>query len=179
MAQKISVEDIERRQKEILDMSLKLNDMDDGEKILEEAKVIQRKAEELQAMALVFEQQQLEEAAKRPQSRPPRIIKVKLTEEQSRRVYKETGVELEVVEFVEGHDFLWDTMPGEQPPRVEAKAIKRALAMKEQSEAEEKAKKQALSNLDAMLQQNNPELTDLVNKALQDPNFLAGVLAKK
>jgi paraquat-inducible protein B len=179
MAQKVSKEAIDKRQAEIITMAEKLNHMgnDRGEEVHKESLKIQRKAEELNAMVLVYEQQmKAEYSAKYPER--PRILKVELTAEQQKSVREKTGVEMEVVTFQDGAEVRTEAMPVEDPDYVEQQAIKVALRSLIEKKGEDKAKTGALEAIAEIRKQDNPELQKELDKLLEDPEFMDGLLAK-
>jgi ribosome-associated toxin RatA of RatAB toxin-antitoxin module len=93
VAQKISKEMIDARADELRALCERIGTLNDADRIVAEARVAQRKAEELQAMTIVHSQQLQEEwAAQVPHEEPVQLIKVKLTEEQRKAVHAQTGV---------------------------------------------------------------------------------------
>jgi len=175
MAQKITKEALEARQAELIVMSQKLVGMDDGEKIVKEAEVIKRKAEELDAMAKVWEQQTKAELGVDRQ-RPPRTLRVKLTDEQRENVHDETGVWLDVVEFEDGVDLRNAGMPTEHPGMVEYQAMMVAKRQVAEEQGDVAAKTNALENIASIRKEGGKEVNDQLDTLVKDPDFLDGML---
>ncbi len=175
MAQKISKEMIDARADELRALCERIGTLNDADRIVAEARVAQRKAEELQAMTIVHSQQLQEEwAAQVPHEEPVQLIKVKLTEEQRKAVHAQTGVWLDVVPFREGRDFHPKLMPHEHPELVTARSIDYAMRQRRAAEADAEARVAFAESIQALRAQNNPELNAMLDKQLADPNSLGG-----
>lgn len=180
MAQKITEEMIEARRKELLEGALKIHGMKDGDAIMAEGKKLQKQGAELEAMALVFEQQKKEEFEARFGPQPPRKkIKVQLTDDQRQHVLDETGVRMEVVEFDEGEFFMHKYMPEEHPQRVEIRAIEEARKKLAQDEGEKKAQETADAALQGVKDVQIPEVQEQLAELLKDPNWMGGMFHNK
>jgi len=180
MAQQITEEMIEARRKALLAGALKIHTMNDGDAIMEEGKKLQKQGAELEAMALVFEQQKKQEFEARYGPQPPRKkIKVELTDEQRQHVLDETGVRMEVVEFDEGDFFMHKYMPEEHPQRVEIQAIKQAKKKIAEDEGQKKAQETADTALQGIKDVPIPEVQEKLAELLKDPNWMGGMFYDK
>ena len=173
MGETVTKEAIERRQAELIVAAQKLAKMTDGERIMKEAEGLKRKAEELEAMALVYEQ---EHTAPSVNASTTQILKVQLTEQQRKNVHAETGVWLDVVEFEEGVQLQGAGMPYEYPQMVEYQAIQVAKRQKGDEAAKNHAKTTALENIAEIRKNGGKEANAQLDQLLKDPNFLDGLL---
>jgi len=181
MGMKVTLEAIEVKRQKLLDICNHIQKLADtpgehGEEIVKEANVAQREAQELEAMAKVWEQQEL--ADRRAPTAEP-YITVKLNDDQRERILEETGVRMETVDIPDGTQIMERTMPVNQPPDIERIALEQARAQKALKEGEQAAMAEAAQGLAALKAQKNPEMDKLVDKALKDPNFLCGLFSKK
>ena len=131
------------------------------------------RAQELEAMGKVYEQQQLAEWGA---DQPGQTLQVKLTDDQRKNVHAETGVWLDVVEFEDGNELQSRGMPEEYPQIVEYQAIQVAKRRKANEEADMAAKTAALENIAAIRQGGGKEANDQLDQLLKDPNFMDGLL---
>ena len=178
---KVTVEQILEKQRAMTEKAMKLVDMKDGEKVLEEAKKLEAEGKQLDAMSKVFEMEQKQLAIERygrVDPPPSKLVRVELTEEQQKKVHDETGVWMDVVELEEGSEIHENVMPSEQPELIEYRAIQKAKGMVAEQEAEAKRKKEIDDSLKALKAQNNPDLDKMLGEAAKDPDFLGGALKK-
>lgn len=181
MGMKVTKEAVEVKQEKLKDLAMKILALaqspgDHGDEIVKMAEQAQKEGQELEAMALVWQQQVLEEAES---PRPKKCITVELTDGQRKRIMDETGVRMETVQIEDTSGVWTKAMPSEVPPDIEAIALKQARRKKAVQEGEETAKEEATQGIDALRAQNNPDMDKLVDKALQDPNFLDGMMSDK
>ena len=172
MGETVTKEAIERRQAELIVAAQKLTKMTDGERIMKEAEGLKRKAEELEAMALVYEQEHTSPSV----NASTQFLKVQLAEQQRKNVHAETGVWLDVVEFEEGVQLQGAGMPYEYPDMVEYQAIQVAKRQEGNEAAENNAKTTALENIAEIRKNGGKEANAQLDQLLKDPNFLDGLL---
>ena len=186
MAKKITQDAILAKQQELLKEAEGLSQLDDGEEIMKRSLKLQEKGAQLQAMALVFEAQQHAELGldapdrKRPwePSQPSGRVKVQLTDEQRKNVHRETGVWMDVVEFVQGEELRREGMPTEELGVIEAKAIQKANSQKKKTASEQAVSQGAAEAMAAIAKGDDPELKASLEKAKKDPGFLGGTFYK-
>lgn len=179
---KVTMDQILEKQKTMAANAMRLNDMDDGEKIAAEATKLDAEGKQLRAMCddlAAQEEKKWAEEYGKTGSPPPGIVRVKLTDEQRKHVMDETGVRIEVVELEEGHDIMEDGMPSENPAIIEYKAMEKAkakIAAKDANQENQKAISDTIAEIQA---QKNPDVNAQLDKTLSDPNFLDGMMEKK
>ena len=178
---KVNMDQILEKQKDMTAKAMKLNDME-GEAVVTEANKLQTDSQQLRGMCDDFaaqEEKQWAEHYGTAESTAPKVVRVKLTDEQRKHVLDETGVRIEVVELEEGREIQEDGMPQENPALIEYKAMEKARGKITAKEADEENKK-AISNTVAEIQaQKNADVNAQLDKTLSDPNFLGGIMEKK
>ena len=181
MGMKVTKEAVEAKQQKLKDLAFKILALaqspgDHGDEIMKMGEQARKEGQELEAMALVWQQQVLEEAEA---PRAKKYITVELTDGQRNRIMDQTGVRMETVQIEDTAGAWTKAMPSEVPPDIEAIALEQARRKKATQEGEEAAKEEATKGIDALRAQNNPDMDKLVDKALKDPNFLLGLLHEK
>jgi len=178
---KVTMDQILEKQKEMTAKAMKLNDME-GEPVVVEANKLQTDSKQLRGMCDEFAAQEEKKWAEHygtAESKSPKIVKVKLTDEQRKHVLDETGVRIEVVELEEGREIKEDGMPQENPALIEYKAMEKARGKIAAKEAAEENKKAISNTIGEIQAQKNPELNAQLDKTLSDPEFLGGMMEKK
>ncbi len=177
----ITLDDIKKQQKVILDISAEFantRDADEIKKITARINAATAQFNELLAKLKAQADQQLQEAYASGKAAPPRseVVEIVLTPEQITRVKAATGVHMETVLLPDPGGSRSITMPITTPPEVEAMAIEQANQRKAEAEALAKAKATAQAAVADYEKEASPEAKALLEKAKQDPNFLAGLL---
>jgi hypothetical protein len=186
MAKKITQDAIIAKQQELIKETQDLSKLDDGEEIVERSKKLQEKGAQLQAMVLVFEAQQHADLGldapdrERPwePSQPSGRVKVQLTDEQRKNVHQETGVWMDVVEFVQGDELRREGMPTEDLEVIEARAIQKANRQKKKEGSAQAVSQGAAESMAAIAKGDDPDLKAALEKATKDPSFLGGTFYK-
>jgi len=173
--EKVTLEMLQAKQKELVDGALAMTELaekQEGEKIVERAKDLEKLGKELEALAKAFEAQAMEDDKPVVHG----IVEVQLTAGQTARIEEETGVHMPFVGIQSDGPFMLQYMPTAAPEEIEALALKQAreAVLKEQAERESRENAQAV--LKELEKQKNPDLQKMVEKLKEDPDFLGGLM---
>lgn len=174
MADEITLEDLRKKQEEMVAIIALLEGETDTDKIQATAAALQREGEELAAMGRAFEEQQLAKHG------PPKRggTEVVLTEPQRARIEAATGVKMESIHFRDDQGIMTQTMPFTDPRIVEYKALQEAKRRKQAEEADAQLDAE-LEKTVAEIEAASPAASEKLAELKQDPNFMGGKLAKK
>ena len=164
-----SLEEIEKKQKDIQPLLKKIQEEKDPKEILRLADEIKERTQGLEKMAKKLEADILANTGHNP-SGETRII---LTKDQKERVTKATGVGLESIVIRGDADFWGKKMPDTQKRVIEQLAIKQASEQaleRETRKAVEKILKELKKIPDPV-----PELQDLIAQIEADPTLKKGL----
>jgi hypothetical protein len=173
MAPPVSLEDLEKKKDEMLELAKTLEGLEDHAQIQAIAEQLAEQGKELEILAAEFAGQSDATAKSRTA-----WAEVVLTPDQRKRILEATGVEMETVKIRDDGGFFSLSMPYMAPSVIEAYALREAERRKQGKEGEEIAQQQldqALADLDAA----GPQVQEKLEELKQDPNFLGGMLNKK
>ena len=171
----ITMEDLMKRQRSMLEKAAKLVEERDTDRIREVTRELEADGKELEQLAKEFERQELAKAGP-----PPRgSLEVTLTKNQREHVRKLTGVELESVTVNDEMGVLSKAMPTTLPGDILILAIQEARRRKAVQDADGKMKAAVDQAIKDIEEQALPETRQLLEKLKQDPEWLGGLLHKK
>ena len=168
------MQDLEAKQKSILDLASTMVNMTDTDQLLATARQLEADGAELQALALAFESQ---EKAKAPPERKAGTVVV-LTPSQRARVKEETGIEMTEVMLPDNEGIMAQMMPNTHPKTIELRALEQARRQAAQHYSEQQARIEMFQHL-ADIEASGPEAAEMLAKLKEDPHFLNGLLQKK
>jgi len=172
MASEITLEDLQKKQDELMKMVAGIENETDGARIAALAPALQAKGEELEALARRFEAQM--EAKFGP--RAAGMTEVVLTEEQRERIRARTGITLETILIPDEAGLAAQTMPTTDPRVIEEQALVEAERRKAAAEADAQMRAQYEVVARTLEQAGHGErLAEL----RRDPKFLGGMFQPK
>ncbi|MCA9565520.1 MAG: hypothetical protein KC561_18610 [Myxococcales bacterium] len=174
----VDLEQIEAKRKEMLAKAIALSAEKDGDRLVKMAEALQKDAKQLDALTKLYGKQ-IEDMQPEQPPRPKPPTKIRLNDDQRKRVFEATGVELDVVEVPDENRAYHNIMPYEEPPNVEALAFKQAMKKKANQEAQAANAVQLAKAIDAINALDNPDAKAQLEKAMKEPGFLAGTAGKK
>lgn len=184
MADKLTLEDIQKEQQTLVDISEEYQhtqDPDEIEAINQKLAAAVAKLEGL--LQELVDQTNAEMEAKygtEAANYQPidTVVEVELTSDQTGRIKEETGLEFETILLDDPRGLRSQMMPYASPEEIEALALAQARSLKGAADAEVEAAKAVTAALDDFEKDASPEAMALLEKAKEDPNFLAGMLQK-
>jgi hypothetical protein len=175
MAREITIDDLMKRQRAMLEKASRLVEEKDVDRIKDITRELEAEGRELEQLAKDFERQELAKAGP-----PPRgSLEVMLTRGQRERVRAMTGIELESVVINDEMGVLSKAMPTTDPRDIEILAIAEARRRKAVKDADGKMRSAVESAINDIEQQGLPEHKQLLAKLRADPNWLGGLAQKK
>jgi hypothetical protein len=175
MAREITMDELLRKQQEMVKKAESLISERDVDKIQQVTSELERDGKELEQLALAFEKQELAKAGP-----PPRgSLEVMLTPDQRKRVLDLTGVDLPSVVIQDEMGVLSKAMPHTDPRDIELMAIQEARRLKAMRDADGKMRADVDRAILDIEEQGTAETRELLAKLKADPNWLGGILHKK
>ncbi len=170
----ITLDDLKRKQEELLSRLDALQGETDGDKLVAVAAELQAAGEELETLAREFEQQEIERNGGPKQGN----TEVVLTEAQRKRIHDETGVTMESLVMRDDAGIATRTMPMTDPRIIEYRALQEAKRRKIGEESDS-ALREKMDQVFAEIEAASPSAADKLAELKADPNFLGGVLQRK
>jgi hypothetical protein len=175
MPREITMDDLMRKQREMVKKAESLITEKDVDKIQALTAELEVDGRELDQLARDFEKQELAKAGPPPKG----SLEVMLTPGQRERVLALTGVELTSVVIADEMGVLSKAMPTTDPRDIELLAIQEARRRKAMRDADGKMRKDVDRAIADIEEQGTAETRELLNTLKADPNWLGGILHKK
>ena len=173
------LEDIENEQKATQILMQQLAQAEDAEERDALLAMVIAQGAKLEETAVAFgEQEEARLTEEYPDALNPNVprVAVLLTDEQRKRVFEETGIDVHTVYIDDMSGRQMQGMPEAHPDEIEAIAMEKAISVRQQIEAAEANQQVADDALAELEESDNEALLEQVAELKKDPNFAGGAI---